>query len=365
MSKKTCVAVLFGGQSSEHDVSCVSAQYVIQNIDKNKYDVVMIGITIDGLWYHYTGPVEKISSGEWKDYVIEEMDLNDNYIELENNSIFNKVITNGMDKKIDVVFPVLHGINGEDGTIQGFLELAQIPYVGCNVISSAVGMDKCMAKIIFEKANIPQADYLIVNRYDLKSDINKVVNEIENKFSYPVFVKPSNAGSSVGVSKSHNKEELKDGLEVASSYDRKILVEEFIKGKEVECAILGNESPSVSTVGEIKPANEFYDFEAKYNNADSKTLIPANVSDNVKEKIQKYAVDAFRALDCSGISRVDFFVTDTEDIILNEINTLPGFTSISMYSKLWDASGIKYKDLVEKLINLAFERFEYCKRKLK
>jgi len=364
MATKICVAVLFGGQSSEHNISCISAQYVIQNIDREKYEIVMIGITMDGQWFHYNGPVEKISTGEWKELVLEEMDCNDKLFELENNNLVNRIISNGLDKKIDVVFPVLHGVNGEDGTIQGLLELAQIPYVGCNVISSAIGMDKSMAKIIFYSADIPQAEYFVVNRSDMILDINGLLNKIEVKFTYPIFIKPVNTGSSVGVSKAHNREELKSALEIAAVYDRKILIEEFIKGKEIECAVLGNEFPEASTVGEIVPANEFYDFESKYNNSESKTLIPANISDEIKEKIREYSIKAFKALDCSGLSRVDFFVKDSGEIILNEINTLPGFTNISMYAKLWEESGVNYKDLVEKLINFAIERFEYCKRNL-
>ncbi|MEN8908092.1 MAG: D-alanine--D-alanine ligase family protein [Clostridiales bacterium] len=364
MPVKTCVAVLFGGQSTEHKISCVSAQYVIQNIDKNKYDVVMIGITTNGNWYNYKGSVENISSGKWEELVLDDMETNDKFNEFENTNILNKVIINGLDKKVDVVFPVLHGINGEDGTIQGFLELAQIPYVGCNVISSAMGMDKCISKIIFDSVDIPQAKFTIVNRSELEENYESIERKIENKFRYPVFVKPSNAGSSVGVTKVHNNKELQTALKTAASYDRKVLVEEFIKGKEVECAVLGNSTPKASVVGEILAANEFYDFEAKYNNSESKTIIPANISDESKERIRNFSIKAYKALECSGLSRVDFFLTDDEEIILNEINTLPGFTSISMYAKLWEATGINYKVLIEKLINFALERFEYCRRKL-
>lgn len=260
---------------------------------------------------------------------------------------------------IDVVFPVLHGCNGEDGTIQGFLELMGIPYVGCGVLSSAVGMDKVYAKIIFEKAGIPQADYLYFTRKEIAKESLDIVQKVEEKFSYPVFVKPSNAGSSVGVSKAGDRDELLKALDYAAKYDRKVMVEEFINGREVECAVLGNDEPMASTVGEIVPSNDFYDYKAKYIDNKSKILIPADLPKDVMEKIRKYAVRAFKALDCSGLSRVDFFVhRETMDIYLNEINTMPGFTDISMYPVLWEEAGISYGELIEKLIDLAIERFE-------
>lgn len=364
MANKLSIAVLFGGQSSEHNISRISAQYVLKNLDEEKYDIIKIGITKKGQWFNYNGPIEKISDGAWEEYVMEDMNLVDNLSEPENINIINRIISNGLDKKIDVVFPVLHGINGEDGTIQGLLELAQIPYVGCNVISSAIGMDKCMAKIILAAAKIPQADYLSTDKTEINNDITGLLRKIENKFKYPIFIKPSNAGSSVGVNKVYNKEELQKALNEAIIFDRKVLIEEFVKGKEIECAILGNDEPQASVVGEIIPANDFYDFEAKYSNIESKTLIPANISDEITKKIRNYALEAFKALDCSGLSRVDFFLRDNGEIVLNEINTLPGFTSISMYAKLWEASGICYQDLLEKLINLSIERYDHCQRKI-
>ncbi|MCX8129078.1 MAG: D-alanine--D-alanine ligase [Clostridia bacterium] len=360
MSDKKRVAVIFGGQSSEHEVSRVSAESVIKNINRDKYDVVMIGITKDGKWLTYSGPVEKLSSGEW------EKEAEDNVkkgIQLPcGNSaryIFAAAGAEEMDKKIDVVFPVLHGCNGEDGTIQGLFELAAMPYVGCGVLGAALGMDKAYSKIIFEKAGIPQGKYLVFSRKQVENDMEAIIGKVESELEYPCFVKPSNAGSSVGVGKAHNKAELIKTLEKAVKYDRKVLVEEFINGREVECAVLGNDEPVASTVGEIIPCNEFYDYQAKYVANDSKCVIPANLDDETVQKIRNYAVKAFKSLDCAGLSRVDFFVhKETGKVYINEINTLPGFTSISMYPKLWEASGIPYDELIDRLIGLALERFE-------
>lgn len=266
---------------------------------------------------------------------------------------------------IDVVFPVLHGCNGEDGTIQGLFELAGIPYVGCGVLGSSVGMDKAYTKIIFEKEGLPQGDYLVFSRKQVYYQNEDVIKEVEAKLTYPCFVKPSNAGSSVGVNKATNREELIKALDIAAKNDRRILVEEFINGREIECAVLGNDNPIASEVGEIVSCNDFYDYEAKYQVGDSsRAVIPAeNLPLETIEKIREYAVRAFKCLDCAGLSRVDFFVHKTTgEIYINEINTLPGFTHISMYPKLWAQSGISYTKLIDKLIELAFERFEDSKR---
>ena len=272
-------------------------------------------------------------------------------------------------KKFDVVFPVLHGLYGEDGTIQGMLELLKIPYVGCNVLASSVGMDKAYTKVIFEKANLKQADYIYIRKNDNKYifvekdfseeilNIEDIVEKIVKNITFPMFVKPSNSGSSVGVRKVVSKEELKNAIEYASSFDKKIIIEQGIKGKEVECAVLGNEIVKSSCVGEIIPAEEFYSYDAKYNNSDSKTLIPANISEEISEKIQYLAIKAFKAINGAGLARVDFFVEDaTQEVYINEINTMPGFTSISMYPKLWEKSGIQYEDLLDRLVQLALER---------
>ncbi len=369
MSKKR-VAVIFGGQSSEHEVSRVSAQSVIENIDKQKYDIVMIGITKEGQWLTYEGETEKIGSGEWQS-IAQQMLLARKGMsptltssEIAFNNSAKKIICDKQ-TQIDVIFPVLHGCNGEDGTIQGLFELAQIPYVGCGVLGSALGMDKAYTKVMFEKEGLPQGDYLVFSRKQIYNEQEYVIRQVEERLTYPCFVKPSNAGSSVGVNKAGNREELVNALIIAAKNDRRILVEEFIDGREIECAVLGNDTPIASTVGEVVPCKEFYDYEAKYQAGDSsKVMIPAeNLNSETVEKIKEYAVRAFKCLDCAGLSRVDFFVhKNTGQIYINEINTLPGFTKISMYPKLWDKSGIAYPELIDKLIELAFERFNDCKR---
>ncbi|MCR4435323.1 MAG: D-alanine--D-alanine ligase family protein [Clostridiales bacterium] len=378
MSRKKRVAVIFGGQSSEHEVSRRSAESVIKNINRQQYDVLMFGITKDGRWLYYDGPVEKISTGEWQEIAEARIRLlkaspDNSGASLSKSlpaaagtyakDIFTSAGAGGEDHTIDVVFPVMHGCNAEDGTIQGFFELAGIPYVGPGVLGSALGMDKAFSKIIFEKEGLPQGRYLVFTRRQISSHMDSVIREVERSLTYPCFVKPSNAGSSVGVSKAHDREELVKAVRLAARYDRKVLAEEFIDGREVECAVLGNDDPIASTVGEIIPCNEFYDYEAKYIHEDSKIVIPADLPEETIEEIRGYAVRAFRALDCSGLSRVDFFVhRDTGKVYLNEINTMPGFTSISMYPKLWEASGIPYGELIGRLLDLAVERFEENRR---
>jgi len=369
MEDRKRVLVIFGGQSSEHEVSRISATSILKNINKEKYEVLTMGITKDGKWLPYNGDIDKIPSGEWEQIALSE---NVKSIGTKNSLLDAMVVCNDTDgnidksgkaqvsgKKIDVVFPVLHGCNGEDGTIQGLFELASVPYVGCGVLGSALGMDKIYAKIMFEKAGIPQADYLYFTRKEISRDVDNVVSRIEEKFAYPIFVKPSNAGSSVGVVKAHDKKELEEALNFAARYDRKVLVEEYINGREVECAVLGNDDPEASTVGEVIPGNEFYDYRAKYIDNSSKIKIPADLPEETIEKIRGYAVKAFKALDCCGLARVDFFVhKESGRVYINEINTMPGFTSISMYPMLWEASGVPYGELIERLINLAIERYE-------
>ena len=349
--KKIKLAVIFGGMSTENEVSIISGTSVIKNINKEKYEIFPIYIDKKGTWHKYPE--------------------NQNLMNIkENISKFIKIenVTEYI-KKFDVVFPVLHGVYGEDGTIQGMLELLKIPYVGCNVLASSVGMDKAYTKVIFEKANLKQADYIYIRKNDDKYifvekdfseeilNIEDIVEKIVKNITFPMFVKPSNSGSSVGVRKVVSKEELKNAIEYASSFDKKIIIEQGIKGKEVECAVLGNEIVKSSCVGEIIPAEEFYSYDAKYNNSDSKTLIPANISEEISEKIQYLAIKAFKAINGAGLARVDFFVEDaTQEVYINEINTMPGFTSISMYPKLWEKSGIQYEDLLDRLIQLAFER---------
>lgn len=348
--KELCV--VFGGQSPEHSISRKSVTSVLNNLDKSKYNITLIGITKNGAWYLYNGDYSKIENGDW------EKECNNKRAILSPDAADKAIIVFDGDRveKIhpDVIFPVLHGEYGEDGTIQGLFELSCIPYVGMGVMASANAMDKTSSKIVFANAGIPQADWVVVNSSD---DFEKKMDEIENKLGYPCFVKPARTGSSVGVGKAHNRDELKCALGNAARFDRKILVEENINGHEVECAVLGNENPKAATVGEIMPTVEFYDFDAKYNDNSTKLQIPADLPEETIEKIREYAVTAFKALDGSGLSRVDFFVKYSDgSIILNELNTLPGFTNISMYPKLWGASGIEYSELLDNLIALAEKR---------
>lgn len=352
MEKKR-LAVLFGGQSSEHVVSCMSAANVIEQIDAEKYELLLIGITEDGHWLKVDS-ADALRSGSWRESRVEAVISPDATKKCA-------IITEAGRKtevRIDVVYPVLHGLYGEDGTIQGLLELAQLPYVGCGVLSSAVSMDKLYTKIIVDSLGIRQADYVPVMRWQMKNDMDGIVRRVEEKFTYPVFVKPSNAGSSRGVSKAENREELIAGLCEAAKHDRKLLVEETIVGHEVECAVLGGGAKPVASsgVGEILAAAEFYDFDAKYNNEESRTVIDPKLPNHSAERVRKAAEQIFNAVDGYGLSRVDFFVTDEGEVIFNEINTMPGFTAISMYPVLWEAAGISKAELVDRLIELAFER---------
>ncbi len=353
MEKKR-VAVIFGGQSSEHEISRVSAAYVINQIPADKYEVLMIGITRQGRWLLYSGGTDAIKDGSW------ENDTNNKAAFIAPDSSIKGlvVITEGCCKiiKLDAVFPVMHGKNGEDGTIQGLLELAGLPYVGCGVLASADCMDKIVANTIFESLGIDQAAFTWCYASDYTKNPEQCIADIEAKLPYPIFVKPSNAGSSVGISKAADREALKKAIAVAAKEDDRILFEETITGKEVECAVLGNDEPVASIAGEIAPASEFYDYDAKYNNAASQLFIPARISEEIMSKVRSNAVRAYRAIGCTGLSRVDFFVTADGRVLLNEINTLPGFTSISMYPKLMAASDVNGSELVEKLIHLAFER---------
>ena len=351
---KETLVVLFGGQSSEHVVSCMSAANVIDQIDKNKYDLLLIGITEEGQWI-LTPSVDELRNDTWrsgKTHAVLSPDATKKCVIISEGDVTKEV-------KVDMVFPVLHGLRGEDGTVQGLLELARIPYVGCGVLASAVSMDKLYTKLIVDSLGIRQADYVPVRRSQLQ-DMDSVIAAIEKKLSYPVFVKPSNAGSSRGVNKAENKEELIFALNEAAKHDRKILVEETIIGHEVECAVFGGGLREVkaSGVGEIMAAAEFYDFDAKYYNAESKTVVDPELPGNAAEDVRKAAVEIFQAVDGYGLSRVDFFVTDAGEVVFNEINTLPGFTAISMYPMLWEARGISKPQLVDDLINHAKERYD-------
>ncbi len=356
--EKMKVVVLFGGQSSEHEVSRVSAQSVLENLNPEKYEIYRIGITKQGRWLPFNGELSHIGSGLWEQ---EASSASDNLPQKaplcgETLADFLSGLI-GVDK-LDVIFPVLHGSNGEDGTIQGLFEMAGIPYVGCGVLSSAAGMDKAVSKVVFEHAGIPQGKYIVVKRPDIAESFAEIERRVQNELGYPCFVKPANAGSSVGISKVRDAASLRKALELAGQYDRKLLIEEFIDGREVECAVLGYDAPVASTIGEIIPCNEFYDYDAKYLDGDSQIIIPAVLDQRIAETVRRYAVAAFKALDCSGLSRVDFFVEkQSGKVYINEINTMPGFTSISMYPKLWEASGLPYGQLLDRLLELALERF--------
>ena len=348
---KLKLGVIFGGISTEHDVSVVSGTSVIENLDKEKYEIYPIYISKKGEWYKYKKTINEIKTLEISEEIngIEKIEDVIEYL-----------------SKMEVIFPVLHGAYGEDGTIQGIFELIKIPFVGCGVLASSVGMDKVYAKIVFEKAKINQAkyeyvrksenDYIYIDKEfnEKKCDIGEICNIVEKSLKYPMFIKPSNSGSSVGINKAKSKEELKNAIEYAVKFDKKILIEEGINGRELECAVLGNEDVIASHLGEVLPAEEFYSYDAKYKNAESKTKIPAKIDENIQNEIRKQAIKAFKAIDGKGLSRVDFFLeNETNKIYINEINTLPGFTKISMYPKLFEYDGIEYKDLLDKLISLA------------
>lgn len=350
--KKT-IAVLFGGQSSEHEVSCVSAVTVISSMDTEKYEQVLIGITKEGDWLK-ADSVEQIKDGSWRNSavhaIISPEATKKTVLFLENGEV--------REQKLDLVFPVLHGLYGEDGTVQGIIELAKLPYVGCGVLSSSVSMDKLYTKIIVDTLGIRQAAYVPVMRKELK-DMEAAARRIEAKLSYPVFIKPSNAGSSCGVSKARDRKELEEGLRMAAEHDRKILVEEMIVGRELECAVLSGEKCLASGVGEVLAAADFYDYEAKYHNAESKTDLSPLLPAGKEEEIRENAVKIFTALDGFGLSRVDFFLTkDGNEVVFNEMNTLPGFTGISMYPMLWEKQGISKTELIDRLIAGALSRYD-------
>ena len=352
MGNKLNVAVLFGGKSGEHEVSLMSATNVIKAMDKEKYNIYMIGITKQGKWMTYRGEVDKIADGRW------EMEAAQLGREETIDLLFSDLFNGGGESIIDVVFPVLHGPNGEDGTIQGLFEMIDIPYVSCGVMASSLGMDKGISKQLFKDAGLAVGEYTVILKAAVEKDMNSVTSMVEDKFVYPVFIKPVNMGSSVGITKAHNREELAKGLIDACKYDRKVMIEENINCREFECAVLGNNDPIASGVGEVIPSHEFYDYVAKYfDDSKSVVVIPAELPENKVNEIREAAVKAYKALDCAGMSRVDFFMEkETGKILINELNTIPGFTKISMYPKLWDAAGVSYSKLIDKLIELAIDR---------
>jgi D-alanine-D-alanine ligase len=356
--RKRRVAVLFGGRSAEHEISCVSARSVIDALDPETIEVVPIGITRDGSWHLLPGPPAlPAETGR----MIEIVAAAGTAVELAVESGTRELVAaDGSRRPIDVVFPVLHGPRGEDGAVQGMLELAGVPYVGAGVLGSAVGMDKALQKTLFAAAGLSVVPYEIVREPEWKEDPEGASARIAG-LGFPVFTKPSTLGSSVGILKVHGPDELAAGLGEAFRYGRKAVVEKGLEGiREVECGVLGNDDPVASVAGEIVPTgHEFYDYDAKYlDEQGAQLLIPADLKPDVMEQVQRMAVTAFCAIECAGMARVDFFLRGDDEVWINEINTIPGFTHISMYPKLWQASGLSYPDLVERLLDLAVERYE-------
>lgn len=353
MNKRN-VCILFGGISPEHEVSLRSAESVLNNIDKSKYTVFPVGITKEGRWILFGGDdYSMLPKGTWTEHPDNREAAispvrGDGLLCFDNGTVSRE--------RIDVVFPVLHGENGEDGAMQGLLQMAGIPYVGPHVSASAVAMDKTLTKLVVDQAGVPQAAWELVCRKDLKHHLERTLDALEQRFAYPMFVKPAGTGSSVGVSKAADRNALSTALQLAASYDKKVLVEEFIHGREIEVAVLGNDNPVASICGEIDSGVEFYDYDAKYVTNTSTAYIPARIPEAAAEAVRDAAVKVYSAVGCQGLSRVDFFVTYEDNrVVFNEINTLPGFTSISMYPKLFDASGLPYPQLIDELIRLAVE----------
>lgn len=357
---KIRVAILFGGRSTEHEVSLTSALSILQHIDREKYEVLPIKINKTGLWEAF-GDSSSLNS-------YEALDVSEGFpvvIGDPRSKGFLRIddVTSLKHEKsiepVDVIFPVLHGTFGEDGAVQGLLSMTGIPFVGAGILASALGMDKIMMKEMFYQNDIPAVDFMWFLRKDWGRSKAEILKGVDDEIGYPCFVKPANTGSSVGVAKAHDADELPVCIDAAARYDRKIIVEKAVKGRELECAVLGNDDPATSVIGEVIPCHEFYDYEAKYVIEGSEIIIPADLPETKVEEIQGLARCAFQALDCAGMARVDFFLEKATDrVFINELNTIPGFTPISMYPKLWEASGISYSDLIDRLILLAFERQE-------
>jgi D-alanine-D-alanine ligase len=356
--RKIRLALLYGGRSAEHQVSVVSARSVIEALDPERFEVVPIGITRDGSWMlPDTPPAELVAP----DGGLPEVDAAGTALALrpkQRSAAFAALSRPPVDSPaIDVVFPILHGPYGEDGTVQGLFELADLPYVGAGVLASALAMDKAMAKVVFAQAGLPQVPFLLVREGDWRSAPDRVAAQVGERFTFPVFVKPSRLGSSIGITKVKIPADLPAAMEAAYAHDAKALVEQGVAARELECGVIGNEQPETSLVGEVVPGNEFYDFEAKYLDESLQLLIPAPVPDQVAARVRELAVSAFKALDCEGFARVDFFYLEASgEVLLNEVNTIPGFTPKSMFPLLWSASGLAYPDLVARLVELAVER---------
>ena len=349
---KITVGLIFGGSSGEHEISCISAASIAKNIDMQKYNVIAIGVGRDGRWFAPI-PFNDISTFKVENYLDYEVYLKP---KKDNGKLYaNK--DNSLVNEIDVVFEIIHGTYGEDGKLQGLLDICGIPYVGSGVTGSAVGMDKIICRQIVKSEGVPQVKYVSALRHEWESEPEAVLVGIESELNYPVFVKPANMGSSVGISKADNRESLKEAINEAIRFDSRLMIEEGIEMREIELSVMGNNDLFVSLPGEILSAQAFYDYETKYHNTESKTEVPANLDENTISNLQMIAKKVYRALDLAGLSRVDFFIEkNTNQIYFNDVKTLPGFTDISMYAKMWQASGIEMSMLIEELINLAFKR---------
>ena len=365
--KKLRVGVIYGGRSGEHEVSLASAAAVFQHLDPQRYEPIAVRIEKDGRWTLAERPPRLLSPADVIDAAKTEVPDAGRETHLVAHPGVETLLTidrTGRQQEVvsglalDVVFPVLHGPYGEDGTVQGLLELANVPYVGAGVLASAVGMDKAVMKLVFAARELPICDYQVVLKRDWQRDARRTLTAILNRLSFPVFVKPANLGSSVGISKARHAAELRTAIALAAEFDRKIVVETAVpQAREIECAVIGNDEPEASVPGEIVPSREFYDYESKYLDAGSKLLIPAPLTDAQREDVRTLAVAAFKAIDGAGMARVDFLLAgDSGVLYVNEVNTIPGFTAISMYSKLWAASGLEYSRLLDRLIMLALER---------
>ncbi len=360
MGEKRKIGVIFGGRSGEHEVSLVSARSVMAALDREKYEVVPIGITREGRWVLGAQLAQLNASVDTATLPDEETLERGAFLAGGQDAMLMHIDRQNCITpltELDVVFPVLHGTCGEDGTVQGLLELANVPYIGANVVGSAVGMDKAIFKNVMEAHQLPVLPWRLITRNRWRREPDNVLDELQTSLRYPMFTKPANLGSSVGIKKCTDFEELIGGINEAARYDRRIVVEQGVSVRELEVAVLGNEDPQASVVGEVRPKRDFYDYEAKYITDDSELFIPADIPTALSDEVRRLAVRAYQAIDCAGLGRVDFLLdTGTEKLYINEINTIPGFTSISMYPKLWEASGISYSILLDQLIELAIER---------
>jgi D-alanine-D-alanine ligase len=356
MAGKIRVGLIFGGRSGEHEVSLMSARSVMKAINKDKYDVTLIGITKSGKWLAGEDTMKALESGAAANHVALLGEPQSRAL-LQVNESGGKALALSSVTELDVVFPLLHGPFGEDGTVQGLLELADLPYVGSGVTGSAVGMDKAVFKAVMTAASIPTPKFVLALRSEIEENIDKVIARAEARFGYPLFTKPANLGSSVGVVKAYDRSELPGALRESARWDRRVLVEQGINGREIEVSVLGNDDPIASVPGEVIPDREFYDYAAKYLDSNSQLLIPAPLDGATTRRAQELAITAFKAIDAAGMARVDFLLDrETNELLVSEINTIPGFTQISMYPKLWEASGISYGELIDRLIELALAR---------